>query len=167
MSLKMSRRAQRMDRMHKRNKSAGLNLVSLMDIFTILVFFLLVNSSSTQQLPSSKDIQLPTSVAEALPKETLVIAISNNDVLVSGRKVVSINDIVATKDKVVADLEKELQFQFKQSRSPLSKDGQREITIMGDRELPYKVLKKIMATCTSANYSRISLAVAQLAKSKG
>ena len=81
MSLKMSHRAKRMDKMHRRNKSGGLNLVSLMDIFTILVFFLLVNSSSTQQLPSSKDIQLPKSVAEALPKETLVLVISNNDVL--------------------------------------------------------------------------------------
>ena len=65
-----SRRAKRMERNHKRNKQSSLNLVSLMDIFTILVFFLLVSSSNVQQLPNSKDISLPTSVADKAPKET-------------------------------------------------------------------------------------------------
>jgi len=165
--MKMSKRAKRMDAHHKRNKQPGLNLVSLMDIFTILVFFLLVNSSSTQQLPSSKDIQLPKSIAQALPKETLVIAISNNDLLVAGRRVVSVKEFINSKDTVIPALEKELTFQFKQSRSKKTKDGQREITIMGDQQIPFKALKKIMATCTKTNYSRISLAVSQIAKSKG
>lgn len=167
MSLKMSKRAKRMQRHHKRNKKVGLNLVSLMDIFTILVFFLLVNSSSTQQLPSTKDIQLPKSVAEALPKETLVITISNNDLLVAGRRIVTVKEFIDSKVAVIPLLEKELAFQFRQSRSKKSKDGQREITIMGDRTIPFKALKKIMATCTKTNYSRISLAVLQVAKSKG
>ena len=167
MSMKKSKRARRMERHHKRNKKPGLNLVSLMDIFTILVFFLLVNSSSTQQLPSSKDIQLPKSVAEALPKETLVIAISNNDLLVGGRRITAVKDFINNKQAVIPLLEKELKFQFKRSRSKMSKTGQREITIMGDREIPFKALKKIMATCTKTNYSRISLAVSQIAKSKG
>ncbi len=35
----------------------------------------------------------------------------------------------------------------------------REVTIMGDKELPYKLLKRVMATCTSADYGQISLAV--------
>lgn len=163
----MSKRAKRMERHHKRNRQPGLNLVSLMDIFTILVFFLLVNSSSTQQLPSSKDIQLPKSVAETLPKETLVIAISNNDLLVGGRRIVRVKDFINSNNKVIPALEEELTYQFKRSRSKKSKDGQREITILGDQEIPFKALKKIMATCTKTNYSRISLAVSQIAKSKG
>ncbi|MCK4707284.1 MAG: biopolymer transporter ExbD [Gammaproteobacteria bacterium] len=156
-----------MDAHHKRNKQPGLNLVSLMDIFTILVFFLLVNSSSTQQLPSSKDIQLPKSVAEALPKETLMIMISNNDLLVGGRRVLKVNEFINSKDSVIPALEKELVYEYKRSRGKKSKTGQLEITIMGDREIPFKALKKIMATCTKTNYSRISLAVLQIAKSKG
>lgn len=167
MSMKMSKRAKRMEKHHKRGRDKGLNLVSLMDIFTILVFFLLVNSSSTQQLPSSKDLELPTSVAEELPKETLIIAVSNNDLLVGGRRVAKLKDFIDSKEPVIASLEKELMFQFSQSRSKKSKSGQREITIMGDREIPFKALKKIMATCTKTNYSRISLAVIQIAKSKG
>ena len=54
-----SARAKRMEKHHKRNKgTAALNLVSLMDIFTILVFFLLVNSSDVETLPNAKDLQL-------------------------------------------------------------------------------------------------------------
>ncbi len=72
--MKKSTRAIRMDRRHKRHQNVPtINLVSLMDIFTILVFFLLVNSSNTQQPPGNKSIELPESVAEQLPKETLVV----------------------------------------------------------------------------------------------
>jgi hypothetical protein len=71
-----SGRAKRMEKHHKRNKSLGtLNLVSLMDIFTILVFFLLVNSSDVETLPNAKDLQLPESIAETKAKETVVIMI--------------------------------------------------------------------------------------------
>ena len=58
-----SARAKRMEKHHKRHgKNVGLNLVSLMDIFTILVFFLLVNSSDVETLPNAKDLQLPESI---------------------------------------------------------------------------------------------------------
>ena len=42
--------------------------------------------------------------------------------------------------------------------------AQREITIMADKSLPYEVLKRVMATCTDADYGRISLAVIQKEK---
>ncbi len=82
--MKASKRAKRMEKHHLRNKASGLNLVSLMDIFTILVFFLLVSSSSVQQLPKKKDIRLPTSVAKKVPTETVVIMVSKNNILVQG-----------------------------------------------------------------------------------
>ncbi|MGB5491712.1 MAG: biopolymer transporter ExbD, partial [Woeseiaceae bacterium] len=80
-----SARAKRMDKHHKRNRGAGaLNLVSLMDIFTILVFFLLVNSSDVETLPNAKDLQLPESIAEQKAKETVVILIGEVDIIVQG-----------------------------------------------------------------------------------
>ena len=83
--MKMSRRAKRMQRHHKRLKGgAAINLVSLMDIFTILVFFLLVNSSDVQNVPSTKDVILPESVAEQKPKETIFIVVSEKDLLSRG-----------------------------------------------------------------------------------
>ena len=95
--MKASRRAKRMTRHHARTKrTASLNMVSLMDIFTILVFFLLVSSSSVQDLPNTKQIKLPESVSDQLPKETVVIVVGNEDIVVQGRKVASVVDVQRT-----------------------------------------------------------------------
>ena len=78
--MQMSRRALRMERHHKRTKrsGSGLNLVSMMDIFTILVFFLLVSSGETEVLPNPKDIQLPESAALERARETVVVMVTGD-----------------------------------------------------------------------------------------
>ncbi|HHJ81169.1 MAG TPA: biopolymer transporter ExbD [Candidatus Tenderia electrophaga] len=160
--MKMSRRAKRMQRHHKRGgRGASINLVSLMDIFTILVFFLLVNSSDVQNLPSTKDIQLPKSVAEQMPKETIFILISKTDLLVQGRPVAQVQDILNNSDNMIPALKKELEYQASRSKVSAEKEARREITIMGDKSIPYRLLKKIMITCNSVNYNNISLAVSK------
>ncbi len=160
--MEMSRRAKRMERHHKRkSKAAALNMVSLMDIFTILVFFLLVSSSTGEVLPSTKSINLPESTAEKKPKETLTVVVNNKHILVQGRKIVTIKQVLSTKGLVINELKKELQLQTKRiiRRKTSGKPFNGEVTIMGDKEIPYKLLKKIMVTCTKANYGNISLAV--------
>lgn len=165
--MKMSRRARRMDRNHKRNKQSAINLVSLMDIFTILVFFLLVSSSNVQQLPNSKDISLPTSVAEKAPKETLVIAITQDSIIVQGVKVSNIASVLASSEILIPGLEQELKFQSSRSVvTPKSSKG-RSVTIMGDENIPYQLLRKILATCRQTNYTHIAFAAIQKAKGKG
>jgi biopolymer transport protein TolR len=160
--MKMSRRAKRMERQHKRRKrSSGFNLVALMDIFTILVFFLLVNSSDVEVLPSTKGLKLPESVANKKPEETLVVMVNDEDILVRGKKVASVQAVMASRALVIQPLKTELDYQSKRSRVKTS-DGakaRREITIMGDKEIPFELLKKVMVTCTRANYTKISLAV--------
>ena len=109
----------RIARYKKFRKKTSLNLVSLMDIFTILVFFLLVNSSNSQQLPNSKNIKLPTSVAKKSPKETVVIAVTENDILLDGRRVALVKKVLmgADKDSLIQGLKKELDFQYRYSKS--------------------------------------------------
>jgi biopolymer transport protein TolR len=159
-----SGRAKRMDKHHKRNKGAvALNLVSLMDIFTILVFFLLVNSSSVETLPNAKELQLPESIAEKKAKETVVIIIGETDLIVQGTPVAKIADILATKGNDIPALREAL---LSQNDRVLRRDAQediaaREVTIMGDKDIPYRLLKKVMATCTESDYGQISLAVLQ------
>ena len=158
-----SRRAKRMSRHHKRNKQkATLNMISLMDIFTILVFFLLVSSTSVQDLPSAKTIKLPESIADKLPKETVVIVVSNEDILVQGNKIISVREVLRTKGDEITPLKNALLSQAKRiivKQTPTSGPINRDVTIMGDREIPYQLLKKIMYTCTVASYGKISLAV--------
>ena len=164
-----SARAKRMDKYHLRNKrSATLNLVSLMDIFTILVFFLLVNSSDVESLPNAKDLQLPESIAETKAKETVVILIGEQDIIVQGVPVAKVADVLARKGNSIPELRQALK---SQNDRVLRRDAQnevaaREVTIMGDKEIPYRLLKKVMATCTEADYGKISLAVLQKSSDK-
>jgi len=159
-----SGRAKRMEKHHKRNKGTGtLNLVSLMDIFTILVFFLLVNSSDVETLPNAKELQLPESIAEEKAKETVVIIIGKTDLIVQGTPVAKIADVMARKGNDIPELREAL---LSQNDRVLRRDAQeniadREVTIMGDKDIPYRLLKKVMATCTESDYGMISLAVLQ------
>jgi len=159
--MKMSRRAQRMERHHKRSRSAvALSLVSLMDIFTILVFFLLVHSSDVEDLPPAKAVRLPESVAEKAPKQTVVVTVSGEDILVQGRKVASVAAVLADTGDLIEPLRTELQFQSSRAYIKVKDPTKgREVTILGDKEIPYRLLKKIMVTCVRASYSNISLAV--------
>jgi len=164
-----SARAKRMEKHHKRNKGAGaLNLVSLMDIFTILVFFLLVNSSDVETLPNTKDIQLPESIAEDKAKETVVIMIGEEDILVQGEAVVKVANVMATTGNDIPALREALKSQNDRVLRRTAQDdiAGREVTIMGDKDIPYRLLKKVMATCTQSDYGQISLAVLQKSSDK-
>lgn len=164
--MSMSNRAKRMERNHKRNKQASLSLVSLMDIFTILVFFLLVSSSNVHQLPNNKDIRLPTSVAEKAPKETLVIAITLDSIIVQGNKISSIEDAMSGTGILIPSLEKELMFLSSTAAVITTEDKGRFVTIMGDENISYELLRKILATCRQTNYTHIAFAAVQKAKGK-
>lgn len=162
--MQMSARAKRMDRRHARAKKGGaLNLVSLMDIFTILVFFLLVNSSEVEVLPNAKDIQLPESIAEEKAKETVVILIGDEDILVQGTPVAKVDDVMQQSGNSIADLKAALVRQNERALRRANREdvANREVTIMGDKDIPYRLLKKVMATCTESDFGRISLAVLQ------
>ncbi|MDX2412824.1 MAG: biopolymer transporter ExbD [Woeseiaceae bacterium] len=164
-----SARAKRMEKHHKRNKGAGaLNLVSLMDIFTILVFFLLVNSSDVETLPNTKDIQLPESIAEEKAKESVVIMIGEEDILVQGKAVVKVANVMATTGNDIPALREALKSQNDRVLRRAAQDdvAGREVTIMGDKDIPYRLLKKVMATCTESDYGQISLAVLQKSSDK-
>ena len=136
-----------------------LNLVSLMDIFTILVFFLMINSSDVEVLQTSADVELPDSTSEKRPNEQTVITVSDDSIVVMGRKVADVDALVGSGDVAIDGLAEELRYQAKR-KGDAPEDGYK-ITIMGDRQIPYWLLKKIMLTCTTEDYARISLAVNQ------
>ena len=162
---KLSSRAQRMAHFKKLHSRSGLNLVSLMDIFTILVFFLLVSSSNVQQLPNSKKVSLPASVAEKSPKETLVITVTKSTILVQGVNVVKLSDVVVSNEQIINELVKELDFHSSKTQAlPGTEKIARSITIMGDENIPYQILRKILASCRNANYTNIAFAAIQKAK---
>ncbi len=152
-----------MERHHSRNKPAGLNLVALMDIFTILVFFLLVNSSDVQEMPSSRAVKLPESNIESKVRQTVTVLVTRDDIIVQGQAVQKVSAALADSGNILQPLKAALE---EQARNRLVQGGateqdRGEVTILGDRALPFQLLKKVMATCTESGYGTVSLAVQQ------
>jgi biopolymer transport protein ExbD len=141
-------------------RSAALNMVSLMDIFTILVFFLLVNATSTEVLPSPKNITLPEAAAEKLPALNLVIAVDERVIRLQGKPIVTVKDALKGDKNSIRPLFDALRLASTTVKGVADKKG---VTIMGDQEIPYGLLKKIMLTCAGAEYTNISFAVTQKA----
>jgi biopolymer transport protein ExbD len=160
-----SRRIKRMSR----NKQAipKMNLTSLMDVFTILVFFLLVNSSTTEVLETPKQITLPASVVEDKPRETVVIFISPDEVTVQGERVVSTEAVLGSSGEIAAVAERLGALSGSViGLSTKTVAQSQEVTILADRAVPFTVIKRVMSTCTSEGYSKVSLAVLQKAESQ-
>ena len=153
-----------LDRRASNKKVAGLNLVSLMDIFTILVFFLLMNSGDSQQIEKATFITLPDSVATSSFQNELLITVGSEFISIKDENIVSIKEVAAQKGKVVDALAKALK-EYTLEKGELSdfeKINGRSVTIMGDQEVPYTTLKSVMATCSQENFRDIALAVNQV-----
>lgn len=139
-----------------------LNLVALIDIFVILIFFLLNNAGVVEVLPASKAIRLPQSTAEMSPRETIVVMVNNQDILVDGRRVASVPEVLAADGDLIAGLKAELDILGGRQTVRAENDAaKRAVTIMGDKEIPYRLLRKVMVTCARANFTDVSFAVQQ------
>ena len=164
--MKMSRRAQRMERHHRKHKFAvSLNLVSLMDIFTILVFFLLVNSAEVEILPSSHSVSLPQSVSKLKPHKTITIIVAPGDISVQGRRIVTMEQVQQSDDENIPALqrylEKSIREKAMQGQDAGNSDSRPEVTIMADKTIPYRILKKVLLSCSESRFGKVSFAVIQ------
>jgi biopolymer transport protein ExbD len=158
--MKDTRRIRRMSR----NKAGvpKINLTSLMDVFTILVFFLLVNSGQQEIMDAPKDVQLPESVVESKPKETVVVFVSPTEVVVQGQPVISMEDLMNSQGNIepisarLAALKGAVI-----GRSTQVIAASQEVTVLADKSIPFAVIKRVLSTCTGQGYTNISLAVVQ------
>ena len=159
--MRNSRRIKRMGR--NRLKITKMNLTSLMDVFTILVFFLLVNSGSVEILDSPKEVTLPESRVETKPRETVVIFVSPEEVLVQGKLVAYVDDILTNQPNALDPIAARLA-ELKENvigTNTLTVSTSQEVTILADKSVPFTVIKTIMTTCTGEGFENVSLAVTQ------
>lgn len=170
--MNQSRRARRMERHHQLAKAPGLNLVSLMDIFTILVFFLLVNTSGPQNLPSIKQVQLPSVVSFNPPAETLVLVVTQDSVLLQGALVGRWVNNPGTGQTELAgagsDLAQALTAALSQhaAKSVAPEQG-RAITVMADERVPYTLIERLLDLCQAQDYRQIAFAATLKAPTSG
>ena len=146
-------------------------LVPFIDMLTMLVVFLLLHSSDAEILPNTKNIQIPESIADIKPHETVTIMVTKDQLLVNGRVVGNVAEVGAMPaDKlIIPDLQAALKEQNDRIQRETAKEdlAEREITIMGDKNTPFSVLKRVMATATASDYGKVSLAVIQREREAG
>jgi biopolymer transport protein ExbD len=144
----------------RHGNSLDMNLVSLIDVFTILIFFLLSNSG-VETLPAAS-VHLPESTAKKDPKETLVVVVNATEITVEGRKVADVPPLVNAKDDLIPGLKSELDIVSARPVA-LAEDAAQahSVTIMGDKDIPYQLLRKVMYTAAIANFTNVSFAVNQ------
>ena len=158
--MKLTPLQKRAERKGRNQNMLDMNLVSLIDVFTILIFFLLSGASGVELLTSPKAVKLPQSVAEKSPKETIVVVVSGTDVLVDGRRVAAVADVMANKGDLIEPLKAELDLLANRQVVRAENQAQNQaITIMGDQNIPYSLLRKVMYTSARANFSDVSFAV--------
>jgi biopolymer transport protein TolR len=158
----LQRRAERRSR---NQQHVDMNLVALIDIFTILIFFLLSSAAGVELLHSPKAVQLPESVAEQAPRQTVVVVIAGDDILVDGRRVAQVAAALADPGDEIAGLKAELQTLAGRERvASTDHKAARAVTLMADKDIPYRLLRKVMVTCSQAEFADVAFAVRQQLK---
>ena len=144
-------------------ETATMMLTSLMDIFIVLVLYLLVNQGVGIDLDPPEHVVLPDSSVDSLPRQSIVVALSERDVRIQGEPVIAMGDVVASDELEIPAI--------RQAIERIKADAERrqdqaglhtEVTIVADQSVPFKVLKKIMLSSSNAGYGKISFAVHQL-----
>jgi len=151
------------ERHARHGKSGGghgpLALVPMIDMLMILVVYLLVHSADTEILPNTKNISIPHSVSEQKPSPATVVTVTRDMLYVNGDAIVSVAEVGRSDEPIVEPLRAALDRQA----APLLGGAAepREVTVMAEKSLPYAVLRKIVASCSAADYSKVSLAVVE------
>jgi biopolymer transport protein TolR len=145
---------------HRGGFHAMSSLIPMIDMLTILVVYLLVHAADYEVLPNSKSIQIPQSMSETKPRETVTVLITKETLFVNGVELAAVADLRARPELVIEPLRKVLRTEadkrvLKDKDDPTS----HEVTVLADKDLPYSFLKKVLSTCTAAEYGKVSLAV--------
>lgn len=156
--MRETRRLKRMERNNK-NHYVRLNLIPMLDVLSVLVFFLLFHSFNGD-MPEQR-LALPQSVVETKPRGTVSISVTPEVVMIQGEAVLKTPDLLVDSTGSVPQITERLK--EIEGSMPVAENEAREITLLADKAIPFNVLKKIMTSCTASGYGKISLAVIQKA----
>ena len=159
--MKQSRRIKRMER-NNTNYYVRLNLIPMLDVLSVLVFFLLFHSFNGD-IPEQR-LTLPQSVVETKPRGTVAISVTPEAVLIQGEPVIETPALYDGSAGTVPEVTDRLaQIQRSMEAEAFSDSETREITLLADKNIPFNILKRVMTSCTASGYGKISLAVIQKA----
>ncbi|MCL2178606.1 MAG: biopolymer transporter ExbD [Proteobacteria bacterium] len=155
-----------------RPSNVELFLTPLVDMFVIVVLFLMANFSATGEVLSMRpDIRLPEA-ANPLEMQNLdvpAVIISRTDIVFETKVVANTEDLEKAEELSVPLLKQELENQLKALEARMgveAGEGFRDINLQADQDIPFSVIKRVMYTCAAAGYYNINFAVLSEDESK-
>ena len=140
-----------------------LNLTSMMDMFTIILVFLLKTYSTEGMLIHPSDLlTLPSSTIEKSPEVALDLIVSKQSIVVNHEEVEKVSNIINQEGLIIPNLLNKLKVYSREAKRMEELYGTKfsgKVTIQADKEIPYKLLVKIMATCGRADYPNMRFVV--------
>ncbi len=142
-------------------------LTPLVDMFTILLIFLLLSYSTGGQLMyMARSVLMPESLSREQLEPAVEVAVATDRIYVDGEVIMDDLSEWYTEKKLLMPAlyenlkKKALKFKKMEEEVPLFHFAGK-ITVQADRALPFHVLKKVLYTADRADFPRISLAVYQ------
>jgi biopolymer transport protein ExbD len=161
-----SGRSARQARRARSDGDVKLNITSMMDMFTIILVFLIKNYSTEGAIVSpADDLTLPKSTVEMRAKESLNLMVAQGSIVVEDKRVLDKDayaQLLAQKEFMIAPLQEVLSRYAEEARKMEAVTGKEfsgSISIQGDTAIPYNVLTRIMYTCGQAGYPNMNLLV--------
>jgi biopolymer transport protein ExbD len=150
----------------RKSVNAELNVVPMVDMMTMLVIFLLQQFSATGEvLYMQKDIKLPEAQHGQAIEVAPVIAVSADQVVVTGQKVADVRDLEAdTAVYNINALEERLRDEKKrwdfihQNDPDREKNWKGDVNIQADAKVPFRILKRVMFSAAQAGYYNVNFA---------
>ena len=135
-----------------------LSLVPMIDILTILVVYLLVHAADAEILTNPRNVSMPMSVSDLKPVDATVITVTRDALYVNAEQLMPLAAVVANTEPVVEALRAAL---AQQGGKTSASGTDRVVTVMAERSLPYPVLRRIVASCAAADFTKVSFAVVE------
>jgi len=149
--------------------NASLNITSMMDMFTIILVFLIKSFSADGSLLTNADnLVLPNSESKKKSQEVnLQLVVTNDMVLLDNVAVVPTGDIrnipQEEADPVIAPLEERLKASLAMEEEMVRMGALNAVTgkiiVQIDKNIDFDVMFKIMNTCGKAGYNNMNFAV--------
>ena len=159
----LSPRERRSAHKARSDTQVDMNLVSLIDVFTILIFFLLSSATGVETLVSPKAVKLPEARVEQAPKDSVVVVVNGDEIYADGRTLLDkagVTAAMAESSDTLPALKAELErLAARVAVRPENQGSAQAVTIMGDKDIPYRLLRKVMSTCAQAGYTDVQFAV--------
>jgi len=150
-----------LNRSSRPREDAELNLIPLIDVMSVLVAFLLIYTADVEIVQNTKGVEIPQSTAETQAQQSVVVMITKDHLFVQGERVADVAEIETSTEALVEPLRRVLDRPMLLGSGGADATAQREVTVIADKSLPFELVRKVMATCTSTTYGKISLAVLQ------